>query len=108
MAHPGTERRLAAILAADLVGYSRLIRADEDGTLAAFKALRPARGTGLYDVAVDLCDPYSAATGRATVTYQGKAAARADALGVEGVDAGWEYADGFVLAWTVARGGKLG
>ncbi len=28
------ERRLAAILAADVVGYSRLIRADEEGTLA--------------------------------------------------------------------------
>ncbi len=27
------ERRLAAILAADVVGYSRLIRADEEGTL---------------------------------------------------------------------------
>ena len=35
-----TQRRLAAILAADVVGYSRLIRADEDGTLAAFKSLR--------------------------------------------------------------------
>jgi adenylate cyclase len=34
------ERRLAAILAADVVGYSRLIRADEEGTIAAFKALR--------------------------------------------------------------------
>ena len=34
------ERRLAAILAADVVGYSRLIRADEEGTLAAFRALR--------------------------------------------------------------------
>jgi adenylate cyclase len=34
------ERRLAAILAADVVGYSRLIRADEEGTIAALKALR--------------------------------------------------------------------
>jgi adenylate cyclase len=34
------ERRLVAILAADVVGYSRLIRADEEGTLAAFKSLR--------------------------------------------------------------------
>ena len=33
-------RRLAAILAADVVGYSRLIGADEDGTLARLKALR--------------------------------------------------------------------
>lgn len=33
------ERRLAAIFAADVVGYSRLIRADEEGTLIALKAL---------------------------------------------------------------------
>ncbi|HEX9768598.1 MAG TPA: adenylate/guanylate cyclase domain-containing protein [Kiloniellales bacterium] len=34
------ERRLAAILAADVVGYSRLMGADEVGTLARLKALR--------------------------------------------------------------------
>lgn len=34
------ERRLAAILCADVVGYSRLMEADEDGTLAALRALR--------------------------------------------------------------------
>lgn len=34
------QRRLAAILAADVVGYSRLIRADEEGTLASFRFLR--------------------------------------------------------------------
>jgi len=34
------ERRLAAILAADVVGYSRLIEADEEGTLGRLKALR--------------------------------------------------------------------
>jgi TolB-like protein/class 3 adenylate cyclase/Tfp pilus assembly protein PilF len=34
------ERRLAAILAADVVGYSRLIREDEAGTLAALKTDR--------------------------------------------------------------------
>ncbi len=34
------ERRLAAIMATDVVGYSRLIRADEEGTLAALQALR--------------------------------------------------------------------
>jgi len=33
-------RRLAAILAADVVGYSRLMGADEEGTLERFKALR--------------------------------------------------------------------
>jgi class 3 adenylate cyclase len=35
-----TERRLAAILAADVVGYSRLMGADEIGTLRALKSLR--------------------------------------------------------------------
>jgi adenylate cyclase len=35
-----TTRRLAAILAADVVGYSRLIGADEGGTLQAFKMIR--------------------------------------------------------------------
>ena len=34
------ERKLAAILAADVVGYSRLMERDEEGTLAALKALR--------------------------------------------------------------------
>ncbi|MBV9518946.1 MAG: tetratricopeptide repeat protein [Hyphomicrobiales bacterium] len=34
------ERRLAAILAADVVGYSRLMGADEEGTLAQLKAHR--------------------------------------------------------------------
>ena len=34
------QRRLAAIVAADVVGYSRLMGRDESGTLAAFKALR--------------------------------------------------------------------
>src|SRR6266851_4165824 len=33
-------RRLAAILAADIAGYSRLMGADEEGTLAALKAVR--------------------------------------------------------------------
>ena len=32
-------RRLAAILAADVAGYSRLMGADEEGTLARLKAL---------------------------------------------------------------------
>jgi len=33
-------RRLAAILAADVAGYSRLMGADEEGTLQRLKALR--------------------------------------------------------------------
>ena len=34
------QRRLAAILAADVVGYSRLVRSDEAGTLAALRTHR--------------------------------------------------------------------
>ncbi|MBV8763774.1 MAG: adenylate/guanylate cyclase domain-containing protein [Hyphomicrobiales bacterium] len=37
---PRTARRLAAILAADVAGYSRLMGADEEGTLVALKAHR--------------------------------------------------------------------
>jgi adenylate cyclase len=37
---PGPERRLAAVLAADMVGYSRLMEADETGTLARLKTHR--------------------------------------------------------------------
>jgi adenylate cyclase len=37
---PGPERRLAAVLAADMVGYSRLMEADERGTLARLKTHR--------------------------------------------------------------------
>jgi TolB-like protein/class 3 adenylate cyclase len=38
MTDPRAHRRLAAILAADVVGYSRLMGADEGGTLAALRA----------------------------------------------------------------------
>jgi adenylate cyclase len=40
MAETRAERRLAAILATDVVGYSRLMGGDEEGTLAALKSLR--------------------------------------------------------------------
>jgi adenylate cyclase len=40
MAEARAERRLAAILATDVVGYSRLMGGDEEGTLAALKTLR--------------------------------------------------------------------
>ena len=42
------ERRLAALLATDVAGYSRLMGADEEGTLARLKALRK----GLVDPAI--------------------------------------------------------
>jgi adenylate cyclase len=40
LASERVERRLTAILAADIAGYSRLMGADEEGTLAAVKAVR--------------------------------------------------------------------
>jgi adenylate cyclase len=36
----GESRKIAAILAADVVGFSRMASADEDGTLARFRTLR--------------------------------------------------------------------
>jgi len=40
LAREPVERRLAAILAADVAGYSRLVGADEEGTLTRLKAYR--------------------------------------------------------------------
>ena len=40
LADERVERRLAAILAADVAGYSRLIGADEEGTLARLRRIR--------------------------------------------------------------------
>ncbi len=40
MSEEGVERKLTTILAADVVGYSRLMGADEVRTLAALKAQR--------------------------------------------------------------------
>lgn len=48
MNRSATERRLAAILIADIVGYSRLMGADEEGTLRRFRDLR----FGLIDPSV--------------------------------------------------------
>ncbi len=58
--HDRTERKLAAILAADVVGYSRLMGADEVGTLRALKSVRK-----------DLVDPALAAYGGRIVKTTG-------------------------------------
>ena len=42
MSDERVERRLAAILAADVAGYSRLMGANEEGTLAQLKSIRKA------------------------------------------------------------------
>ena len=40
MVEARVDRRLAAILAADVVGYSRLMGIDEEGTLSQLRSIR--------------------------------------------------------------------
>ena len=68
------ERRLAAILAADVVGYSRLMGADEVGTLRALKACRR-----------ELIDPEIAARGGRIVKTTGDGLLAEFASAVEAV-----------------------
>ena len=63
MAEERLQRRLAAILSADVVGYSRLVGIDEAGTLARLKAIRR-----------DLIDPAIAAHSGRTVKLMGDGA----------------------------------
>ena len=63
MAEKRVQRRLAAILAADVVGYSRLMGDDETGTLTALKELR-----------AGLIDPTHAEYGGRTVKLMGDGA----------------------------------
>jgi adenylate cyclase len=51
MEEQNLERRLAAVLAADVVGYSRLMEVDEAGTLARLKTVR----LELIDPAISKC-----------------------------------------------------
>ena len=44
MTEPTSNRKLAAVLAADIVGYSRLMQADDEATLATLKEYRAAVG----------------------------------------------------------------
>ena len=47
MSSEATERRLAAILSADVVGYSRLMTLDEVGTVERVTALRESAGAAI-------------------------------------------------------------
>ncbi|NKB48962.1 MAG: tetratricopeptide repeat protein [Alphaproteobacteria bacterium] len=60
MADERVQRRLAAILAADVVGYSRLIEADEEGTRARLRSVQ-----------AELIDPQIAADGGRIVKTMG-------------------------------------
>ena len=63
MAEERIQRRLAAILSADVVGYSRLMGIDEAGTLARLKAMRR-----------DIVDPLIAAHSGRTFKLMGDGA----------------------------------
>src|SRR5215472_17407676 len=63
MAEARVQRRLAAILSADVVGYSRLMGIDETGTLARLKAVRR-----------DIIDPLIATHSGRTVKLMGDGA----------------------------------
>jgi hypothetical protein len=65
----GETRKIAAILAADVVGYSRLARADEDRTLARLRALR----SDLIDPAI-ACITGASSSGPATAPWSNSAA----------------------------------
>ncbi|PTM95180.1 adenylate/guanylate cyclase domain-containing protein [Mycoplana dimorpha] len=73
------QRRLAAILAADVVGYSRLMEADEAGTLARLKTLR-----------VDVIDPAVARHSGRMVKLMGDGALLEFASAVEAVTCAME------------------
>ncbi len=60
MSEAGVERRLTTILAADVVGYSRLMAADEAGTLAQLKTHRK-----------EIIEPKAAEYGGRTVKLMG-------------------------------------
>lgn len=77
MTAPRTQRRLAAILSADVVGYSRLMREDETATLAAVRALR-----------IDLLDPCLAAHAGRIVKTAGDGFLIEFASAVDAVEAG--------------------
>ena len=75
MAADRIQRRLAAILAADVVGYSRLMEADEAGTLAVLRAHRE-----------NLIDPKIAEHGGRTVKLMGDGALVEFASAVDAVE----------------------
>ncbi len=63
MSEEGVERKLTTILAADVVGYSRLMGEDEAGTLDALKTHRK-----------ELLDPKAAQYGGHTIKLMGDGA----------------------------------
>ena len=92
MAEERLQRRLAAILSADVVGYSRLMGIDEVGTLARLKALRR-----------DLIDPMIAAHSGRTFKLMGDGALVEFASAVDAVTCAIEMQSRFANAMRAAR-----
>jgi class 3 adenylate cyclase len=95
-------RRLAAILATDVVGYSHPMEIDETGTLARLKAMRR-----------DLIDPMIAAHSGRTIAIRGNRAISRDnssrALGRHRIDDEKKGEAGHVVGgriWLVPEGGE--
>jgi len=82
------ERRLAAIVATDIVGYSRLMGEDEPGTLSAISSLRS-----------DIIDPAIATRGGRLVKAMGDGFLLEFASAVEAV----EYSKHRVANWRQRR-----
>ena len=71
MATHRTQRQLAAIMSLDVVGFSRLMGHDEDGTLAILKRLQKKRNMSILFISHDLVLVKKLAD-RVLVMYQGK------------------------------------
>lgn len=85
-------RKLAAILAADVVGYSRLASADEDRTLARLRALRS-----------DLIDPIIAVHNGRVIKRTGDGALVEFRSVVDAVRCAVEVQNGMVERMPVCR-----
>jgi adenylate cyclase len=91
MAEERLQRRLAAILSADVVGYSRLMGADETGTLARLNSMRR-----------ELIDPAIAAHSGRIVKVMGDGALVEFASAVDAVTCASRYRDSFASAKPTA------
>src|SRR5262245_25939672 len=70
MAEERARRRLAAILAADVVGYSRLMERDEAGTMAALAHRRKEAAIEHFERAAQLLETDYYALGAASQCYK--------------------------------------
>ena len=61
------QRRLAAILAADVVGYSRLLGRDGSGTLALLVGCRVTSGRQLLKASSSACEPKQTSVGHVSL-----------------------------------------